>query len=287
MISVFDRVQIKRQRSRCLPFVKDHDFLFDWTMQQIADRLTIVRREFPLCLQIGSRGPSLPSGAFGIEKKFVMDNIRGGDIIAEEDFFPFADNSLDLVVSALNLHTVNDLPGAFLQIKRALKPDGLFIAAILGGETLFELRRCLEEAEIELTGGVSPRVAPFADKPQMGDLLQRGGFSLPVVDSDIVTVTYDSIFPLMRDLRRMGEGNAVIERIKTFTPRSIFLRAGEIYAEKFAEPDGRICASFEIIFLIGWSPHSSQQKPLRRGSAKSSLAEFLGTEEIGAGEKPH
>jgi NADH dehydrogenase [ubiquinone] 1 alpha subcomplex assembly factor 5 len=216
-----------------------------------------------------------------------MDNAGRRDVAADEDFFPFAPCSLNLVVSALNLHTVNDLPGALLQINKSLKPDGLFIAAIMGGETLFELRRCLEEAELELTGGVSPRVAPFADKPQMGDLLQRAGFSLPVVDSDIVTVSYNSIFSLMRDLRRMGEGNATVGRHKTFTPRSLFLRAGEIYAEKFADPDGRIRASFEIIFLIGWAPHTSQQKPLRPGSAKTRLAEFLGTEEIGTGEKPH
>lgn len=287
MIAVFDRAQIKRQRLRSLTSFKNHGFLFEWAMKQIADRLSVVQRKFPLCVQIGARGTCLPAGEFGIERQIVMDNTDDAAIIAEEDFFPFSAQSLDLVVSALNLHTVNDLPGALLQIKQALKPDGLFIAAIMGGETLFELRQCLAEAELEITGGVSPRVAPFADKPQMGGLLQRAGFSLPVVDSDIVTVTYDSIFPLMHDLRGMGEGNAVVERHKNFTPRKVFLRAGELYAQKFADPDGRIRASFEIIFLIGWAPHESQQKALRPGSAKTRLAEFLGTEEIGTGEKPH
>lgn len=286
MISVFDRAQIRRQRLRNAQNT-NHNFLFDWTMKQIADRLSVVRRKFPLCLQIGARGTSLPADDFGIETQIVMDTIPGGAIVANEDFLPFAENSLDLVVSALNLHTVNDLPGALLQINRALKPDGLFVGALMGGETLHELRQCLGEAELELTGGLSPRVAPFADKPQMGGLLQRAGFSLPVVDSDIVTVTYDSIFPLLYDLRRMGEGNAVAERRKSFTARSLFLRAGELYAAKFADPDGRIRASFEIIFLLGWAPHASQQKPLRPGSARTRLAQFLGTEEIGTGEKPH
>ena len=285
MISVFDREQIKRQRIRNAHH-KDNQFLFNWAMAQIEERLSVVRRKFPVCVRIGTRGPGLPADTYGIVTQTTMD-VSGADIAAEEEFFPFAPQSLDLVVSALSLHTVNDLPGALLQIRQSLKPDGLFVAAILGGETLHELRQCLAEAELEIMGGLSPRVAPFADKPQMGNLLQRAGFSLPVIDSDIVTVTYDSIFPLMRDLRQMGEGNALLERRKTFTPRSVFLRAGNLYAERFSEPDGRILASFEVIFLIGWSPHDSQQKPQRRGSATTNLAEFLGTEEIGAGEKPN
>lgn len=283
MITVFDRAQIRRQRARAAIHMSNHGFLFDWSMRQIADRLSVVRRSFPLCLQTGNRAAPLDFSPFGIEHCFVA----GRDLILEEDVFPFAPASLDLVVSALDLHTVNDLPGALLQIRQGLKPDGLFVAAILGGETLHELRACLSEAELELRGGITPRVAPFADKPQMGALLQRAGFALPVVDSDIVTVTYDSIFPLMKDLRLMGEGNAIVVRDKHFTRRALFLRAGELYAQKFSEPDGRIRASFEVIFLLGWAPHDSQQKPLKPGSAKTRLADFLGTEEIGTGEKPH
>lgn len=282
MITVFDRTQVRRQRLRAAASFESHSFLFDWAMDQIADRLSIVRRTFPLCVRLGARGPSLNASAFGIEKQFVT----GRDLVCEEDFLPFAPHSLDLVVSTLNLHTVNDLPGALLQIKQSLKPDGLFVAALLGGETLHELRACLSEAELELSGGITPRVAPFADKPQMGGLLQRAGFALPVVDSDIVTVTYDSIFALMKDLRLMGEGNAIAERSKAFTPRSLFFRAGELYAQKFAEPDGRIRASFEVIFLLGWAPHASQQQPLKPGSAQTRLADALGTDEIGTGEKP-
>lgn len=283
MITVFDRKQVRSQRARCGLHFSDHGFLFDWAVNQISDRLDVVRRKFPTCLQIGARGPSLLKPPYGIETMLVTDR----DVICEEDFLPFAPASFDLVVSALNLHTVNDLPGALLQIRQSLKPDGLFVAAMLGGETLHELRTCLSEAELELSGGMTPRVAPFADKPQMGSLLQRAGFALPVIDSDIVTATYESIFPLMKDLRLMGEGNAIAERAKHFTPRGLFLRAGQIYAQKFADPDGRIRASFEVIFLLGWSPHASQQQPLKPGSAQTRLADFLGTDEIGAEEKPN
>lgn len=287
MITVFDRQQIARQRERALPELARSDFLFKWTMKQIEDRLSIVRKKFPLALKIGCRAPSIEKSSFGIETLMTMDisPSLSPDIVGVEDFFPLAPHSLDLVLSALDLHTVNDLPGALLQMRRSLKPDGLFMAAMLGGETLYELRQCLMEAEIDILGGTSPRVAPFADKPQMGDLLQRAGFSLPVIDSDIVTVTYESILPLMKDLRGMGEGNAIAERRKSFTPLSVFTRAGQLYAERFAEPDGRIRATFEIIFLSGWAPHESQQQPLKRGSATTRLADFLKTEEISTGEK--
>lgn len=291
MITVFDRAQIARQRNRSLQAPANHTFLIDWTMDQIVERMNVVKRTFPIALQIGARGKPFEKTAAGVENLIICDSVsmrkKENLVLCEEDFLPFKESSLDLVVSALNLHTVNDLPGALLQIRKALKPDGLFVAGILGGETLHELRTCLQEAELELTGGISPRVAPFADKPQMGALLQRAGFSLPVVDSEIVTVTYGSIFNLMHDLRWMGEGNAIQNRKKTFTPRRLFLRAAELYAQKFAEPDGRIFASFEIIFLLGWAPHESQQKPLRPGAAQSRLADALGTVEIGAGENTH
>jgi hypothetical protein len=167
-----------------------------------------------------------------------------------------------------------------------LKPDGLFLAAMIGGETLFNVRDALTRAEMEITGGLSPRIAPFADKQQMGALMQRAGFALPVVDSDFITATYESLFHLMHDLRAMGEGNAVLERQKTFTRKSIFLRAQEIYAQSFADLDGRLPVQFEIIFMIGWAPHASQQKPLRPGSAQNRLAEALNTIEIKTGDMP-
>ncbi len=183
--------------------------------------------------------------------------------------------SLDLVVSALAFQFVNDLPGVLAQIRRALRPDGLLLAAMLGGDTLTELRQCFAAAEAECEGGVSPRVAPFADLRDIGALLQRAGFALPVTDVDRVVVRYDSTFALMQDLRRMGATNILIERRRTPTRRATMLRMAQIYGERFADVDGRIRATFDVIWLSGWAPHESQQKPLRPGSAKASLAEAV------------
>lgn len=289
MITVFDRDGVAQNRRRAVHAPGTHAFLIDWTLRDIGERLSCIQRDFPTCLQIGARGKNIANGIRGIKHHVVTDIIPtdAADIVCDEEFLPFAPSCADLVISALNLHTVNDLPGCLLQIRKALKPDGLFLAGMLGGETLYELRIALSEAELEITGGISPRVAPFADKPQAAGLLQRAGFALPVVDSEIVTVTYENIFALMHDLRFMGEGNAIAERKKTFSRRDIFLRAAEIYAQKFSDTDGRIRATFEIIFLLGWAPHESQQKPLPPGSAKTRLADALETVEIAAGEKPN
>ncbi|HEY8190083.1 MAG TPA: methyltransferase domain-containing protein, partial [Micavibrio sp.] len=209
-----------------------------------------------------------------------LRQVSGLKIHADEEFLPFAAGSLDLVLSPLALHSVNDLPGTLLQIRQALKPDGLFMAALLGGETLHELRQAAAEAEMNLRGGLSPRIFPFADKPQMGSLLQRAGFSLPVVDSEIVTVTYEDAFKLMRDIRMMGEGNAIIKRDRSYAGKALFMETARLYQERFSGPGGCIEATFEVIFLIGWSPHESQQKPLKPGSATSRLADILCTDEI-------
>src|SRR5207253_6967956 len=186
-----------------------------------------------------------------------------------------APGSLDLVVSALAFQFVNDLPGALAQIRRALKPDGLLLAAMIGGETLVELRLCLAVAEAECEGGVSPRVAPFADLRDVGVLLQRAGFALPVTDVDGVVVRYDNAFALMQDLRRMGATNVLMERRRTPTRRATLLRMAQLYAERFSDADGRIRATFDIVWLSGWAPHGSQQQPLQPGSAKASLAEAV------------
>ena len=186
----------------------------------------------------------------------------------------------------LPCETVNDLPGVLIQIRRALKPDGLFLAALLGGDTLTELRESFAVAESELTGGVSPRVAPFPDLRDMGALLQRAGFALPVADVDRVVVRYPSPLALMADLRRMGAANPLVERRRVPLRRAILVRMMEVYADRFADPDGRIRASFDIIWLSGWAPHESQQQPLQPGSATARLADALGTREISAGEKP-
>jgi SAM-dependent methyltransferase len=198
---------------------------------------------------------------------------------------PFADGSLDLVVSALARHLVNDLPGTLVQIRRALKPDGLFLAALLGGETLTELRRSFAAAEAEIEGGVSPRVAPFADIRDLGGLLQRAGLALPVADADRLTVRYATPLDLMRDLRGMGATNALVERRRMPLRRATLLRMTEVYAEQFSDADGRLRATFDIVWLSGWAPHHSQQQPLKPGSAKARLADALKTIELPAGDK--
>jgi SAM-dependent methyltransferase len=210
---------------------------------------------------------------------------EGITVVADAEALPFCDASVDLVVSALALQYVNDLPGTLIQIRRALKPDGLFLAAMLGGDTLSELRQAFAAAETEIEGGVSPRVAPFADVREMGALLQRAGFALPVTDVDRLTVRYSSAFTLMVELRRMGATNALTERRRTPLRRATLNRMAEIYAQRFSDRDGKIRATFEIIWLSGWAPHESQQKPLRPGSAQARLADALGTREIGTGEK--
>ena len=206
-------------------------------------------------------------------------------VIADEEALPFRDSAFDLAVSALALQFVNDLPGTLVQVRRALKPDGLFLAALLGGETLTELRQSFAAAESEIEGGVSPRVAPFADLRDLGALLQRAGFALPVTDADSVTVRYDSAFALMQDLRRMGATNTLAERRRSPLRRTTLMRTAEIYAERFADDDGRVRATFEILWLSGWVPHASQQQPLKPGSAKARLADALGAREISTGEK--
>ncbi len=206
-------------------------------------------------------------------------------VVADEEALPFAAATFDLVVSALSLQFVNDLPGVLVQIRRVLKPDGLLLAALAGGDTLTELRQSFAAAESEIEGGVSPRVAPFADVRDLGGLLQRAGFALPVTDVDRITVRYDHAFALMHDLRRMGATNALIDRRRTPLKRATLLRMAEIYAERFADADGRLRATFEIVWLLGWAPHPSQQQPLRPGSAQARLADALGTHEISTGEK--
>ncbi len=291
-ISVFDRRRFKYGLIRAMPNFNDFNFLHSWGKNHILDRLSDVNRQFENALCIGSRCPITAGDHDKIRYGVVSDitetpvsSFNAPYLCADEEFLPLNPKSLDFITSNLNLHHVNDLPGSLLQIRRALKNDGLFLASMMGGETLHELRSCMMQAELDLYGGVSPRVFPFADKPQMGDLLQRAGFALPVVDSDVITVTYDNIFKLMADLRGMGEGDTIIARNKNFENKAFFMRVAELYHEKFAESDGRIVASFEVIFLLGWAPDASQQKPLRPGSAEHSLAEALGASEIKTGDK--
>jgi SAM-dependent methyltransferase len=286
---LFDRALIRRRRRRAAA-LGPVTFLLDRVAEDMAERLAVVLRRFDRVLDLGTPGEAVREALQGIDS---VGTIVAADalprmrpsVLADEEAVPFADGTFDLVVSALALQNVNDLPGTLIQIRRVLKPDGLFVAALLGGETLTELRTAFAAAESDIEGGVSPRVAPFADLRELGALLQRAGFALPVTDIDRVVVRYDSMFGLMADLRRMGATNALLARRRTPLRRATLFRAAEIYARDFADADGRIRATFEIVWLSGWVPHPSQQQPLRPGSAKARLADALGTDEIPAGEK--
>jgi SAM-dependent methyltransferase len=284
---VFDRMLIRRRQKRAAA-LGPTTFLLDRVAADLAERVGAVLRRFDRVLDLGSPGEAVRKALsqLGSVGSIVKADVFGdGDTVTDEEALPFADATVDLVVSALALQFVNDLPGVFVQVRRALKPDGLFLAALPGGETLTELRQAFAAAESEVEGGVSPRVAPFADLRDLGALLQRAGFALPVTDVDRLTVRYNSVFALMSDLRRMGATNALVERRRTPLKRATLYRMGEIYAERFADADGRVHATFEILWLSAWAPHPSQQQPLKPGSAKTRLADALGTREISTGEK--
>jgi SAM-dependent methyltransferase len=284
---IFDRALLRQRRRRAMA-LGPATFLLDRAAEDLADRLAAVLRRFELAVDLGTPGDAvrLALARLGTVGKIVAADVLPTSahaetfVAADEEALPFGDATLDLVVSALALQFVNDLPGVLVQIRRALKPDGLFLAALAGGETLHELRFSFAAAESEIEGGISPRVAPFADLRDLGALLQRAGFALPVTDVDRVTVRYDSVFDLMHDLRRMGATNALLARRRTPLRRATLLRMAEIYAQRFSDPDGRVRATFEIVWLSGWAPHPDQQQPLQPGSAKVRLADALGTREI-------
>jgi len=298
-MQVFDRDLVRRRRDRAAPDFARADFLFQESAARLTDRLLDVTRDFPVVLDLGchtgqiaaalpqsSRIGTLMQCDFAPRMAQAAARNSRATFCADEEFLPVAEHSLDLVLSNLSLHWVNDLPGALAQIRRAIKPDGLFLATMFGGETLRELRTALLEAEAETAGGVAPRVSPFTDVRDAGNLLTRAGFALPVVDADTITVTYGDMFKLMADLRGMAETNTVRERRKSPTRRDTFLRAAEIYAERFSNAAGRLTASFQIITMTAWVPHTSQPKALRPGSATARLADALKTQEQSLGEKP-
>jgi SAM-dependent methyltransferase len=289
--AIFDRQLLRTRRARAMTLGPE-TFLLDRVAEDFADRLAAVLRRFECAADLGTPGDALRRAiAERAEMLVAVDPLAAGlandaaGVVADEEALPFRDGSLDLVVSALALQFVNDLPGALVQIRGALRPDGLFMAAMLGGETLTELREAFAAAEADVEGGASPRVAPFADLRDLGALLQRAGFALPVTDIDRVTVRYATPIALMHDLRRMGATNALLERRRVPLRRATLRRMLEVYAERFADPDGRVRATFEVVWLSGWSPHDSQQQPLRPGSATARLADVLGVREIPAGEK--
>jgi SAM-dependent methyltransferase len=265
---LFDRALLRARQRRALQSGAA-TFLLDRVVEDMVDRLAAVKREFAHAAHIWTPGEGLAS-----DPRFdAFARIAPND--SPRETLPLAPESLDLVVSALAFQFVNDLPGVLAQIRHALKPDGLLLAAMIGGDTLTELRQSFAVAEAECEGGVSPRVAPCADLRDVGSLLQRVGLALPVIDVDRVVVRYDDAFALMGDLRRMGATNILVERRRIPTRRATMLRMAQIYRERFADPDGRIRATFDVIWMSGWAPHESQQKPLRPGSAKASLEQAV------------
>ena len=266
---LFDRALLRMRQSRALR-VGPATFLLDRVAEDMEERLHSVLRDFADAADIWTPGTVLRKPSRERFKSVTQISLE----LAQETL-PFRPESLDLVVSGLAFQFVNDLPGVLAQIRRALKPDGLLLAAMIGGDTLTELRQSFATAEAECEGGVSPRVAPFADLRDVGSLLQRAGFALPVTDVDRIVARYDSAFALMQDLRRMGATNILLERRRMPTRRATMLRMAQIYGERFADADGRVRATFDVIWLSGWTPHESQQKPLKPGSAKASLAEAV------------
>jgi SAM-dependent methyltransferase len=292
---IFDRELMALRRDRFAVAATRHDFLLERVADDLVQRLSFIHRRFPVAVNLGAyhgvigrrlRACNTIDLVVDVElSKQLIEQCAGPRVRADEELLPFRAGSVDLVVSGLALHLVNDLPGALTQIRRALKPDGLLLAALLGGRTLHELREAFVLAEAECETGASPHVAPFADVRDLGGLLQRAQLALPVADSDTVHVHYSDPFALMRELRAMGASNMLRERSRRPMRRRTLMRAAQIYTERHARPDGRITATFDIITVTGWAPHESQQQPLPPGSSRQRLADALGTVERPAGQK--
>jgi SAM-dependent methyltransferase len=285
---IFDRALARarlERASRTFAPESGADFLLRRAAGELADRLLLIKRDFAVAVDLGTPGPQAcralaGDGRIGFTLRAAPTASGTGEgvcprIVADGERSPLADASCDLIVSILALQGANDLPGALIQIRRALKPDGLFLGCVMGGESLNELRQSLTAAESEILSGASPRVAPFADVRALGALLQRAGFALPVVDLDRAVTRYSDMLALMRDLRAMGATNALVARSRTPLRRDVLFRAAQIYAARFADGDGRLRATFDMVWLAGWAPHESQQKPLKPGSAKMRLEDAL------------
>jgi len=276
---IFDRALLRRRLARAAR--APCDFLAHRVAEDFVYRLSGVSRAFPRALDYGSPHPATMDALAAPGRSIVRaapstETASKADLVIDEEFSPFAAEKFDLIFSALSLQWANDLPGVFAQLRRSLAPDGLFIAALVGGQSFGELRHCLAQAQDEVEGGASPRVFPFVDLRDLGGLLQRAGFALPVTDCDSFVVRYDNFFGLLRDLRGMGATNILAAGARRPLKRRALLRAAELYQQDFADADGRIRASVEILWASGWAPHDSQQKPLRPGSAQAPLSSVLG-----------
>jgi SAM-dependent methyltransferase len=291
---IFDRQLHARRRARAAAGYGDYSFLKKLAAEDIAFRLSAINRDFPRVLDLGAHdgltartlmSDQLVAPRIGQITTTDISPAFKPDQVVDEEALPFEEQSFDLVVSALSLHWVNDLPGALIQIRRILKPDGLFIGTVLGGRTLTELRQSLLSAEEEIRGGAANRVSPYLDVIDGAGLMQRTGFAMPVADNDARTVRYAHPLRLLQDLRGMGETAAFTNRSAPPLTRGILMRAMETYAQRFADPDGRIRATFEFVTLSGWAPSPDQPRAKRPGSATVRLADALGVKEQGAGEK--
>ena len=271
---LFNRARLRKRRERAAAHFAQHDFLWHEAASRAEETLGYIKREFATMLVFGGHGFTAPASTTRLIRAeyAALPNIA---LVADEEALPFAENSLDAVICLLNLHWVNDLPGTLAQIRRALKPDGLFLAILPGGETLRELRSIFAEVEAELTGGISPRIAPFIDVRDAGALLQRAGFALPVADTEMLTLSYENIFALMADLRGAGQSNMLQQQVQHFTPKHFFLECAKRYATQHSDAEGRLTATIELITLSGWKPAETQQQPARRGSGTVSLREVL------------
>lgn len=286
---IFDRTLLQCRRARAAPQADKHDFLLRHVGEDLAERLAIIRRSFPTALNLGAHTGTLSRRLRRLDQIGLMidadasaamlAHCDGPLLCSDEEYLPFGPATLDLVVSGLALHLVNDLPGTLVQIRRALKPDGLFLATLLGAGSLVELREALLIAETELEGGAVPRVAPLADVRTLGGLLQRAGFALPVADTDTVRATYPDPIALMHQLRAMGTSNALAREFRKPLTRRVLVRACEIYTDRHIAPGGGVFATFEFVTLTGWAPAPTQQNPLRPGSATTRLADALGVPE--------
>ena len=292
---LFDRALLRTRRARFAPEIKMREFLLAHVAREIVERIELMLRPFPLALDLGAYHgllgrkvaelPSVKTVVFAESALAFAALCPRPALVCDEDLLPFKAASINLVVSGLALHRVNDLPGALIQIRRALAPDGLFMAALLGAGALGELREVLLEAEVEAEGGASPRVSPFGDVREYGALLQRAGFALPVADAETLTLRYASPREVMREVRALGGGNVLLARSRKPLSRQVLERAEALYRERHATEDGLVRASYEIVYFTGWAPDPSQQKPLKPGSAAQRLADALGTKEQSAGDK--
>ena len=276
---LFDRARLRKQRQRRAADFAQHDFLLREAAASLAESLDAITYRFPTIVELGASGHLAPLLASrpGTARFLTTDSTPAlrPDIIADEEWLPFADASIDAILSVGALHWVNDLPGCLAQIRRALKPDGLFLATLPGPDTLRELRTCFAEAEAQLYGGITPRIAPFPDVRDAGGLLQRTGFALPVIDREILTVTYPDLRTLMHDLRGSAQSNMLQQKAQHFSSRRFFNLTEKIYREKFTDAENRLIASFEFVTLTAWAPAPTQQQPAKRGSGQISLKDVL------------